>query len=1506
MARFKQGQHVSFGGKEGVVEDVDLTPGMVDVRYGRLVKRHSAEDLVHAARENSGRRRRRKPRQRRRARWNPDLPAVPADRLVELKAELEQVLADRARLISQAHSLEGAGKGPPRTPTAGTPDRRGSPERQEEARRERAVRGLSYMRATDAEGRTLPGSPEWEEVTKNAARLHLLGLNLQDRIHRLERGLPEVEPPPVRRELTPEQQEEYDDARAQRSRADTGGRKLKVAKGRPPKRKQQVGAERGKITSLQVKGGKFLTLPDPPRFPKSRSGKRYIDELCGNPLDGTLYVLAMPQQTRWIHHTVTNADAQEVLGLALTKDLDETTFWSDPAAVRRNFKLLMERQGFTDLQEKGTDWMSNEEGVSTIVPFTAADVAQIRLGVMPSAQFSRIKKAKGRTGAGKPQAKDLSEENMKRRDPLFTPGLLPTNTFFWKRPESLGGGYTAFIFSTRKGLELERLQTKFQPPLPFAKRKSPFFSWQRLYRPIVPTQAGFREPVCLTEEGEKAGKAARTAADQVGQLLRRLRGMSHALNESETWPTRKLRSFLRSGDAALGALAWFASGMQDIISTLQFAPEKRQAHPEAEVFSVFAAAFEGLGLEAVVRTIADLPVPLAVRNPHRFARVLGGDSIRAADEDTVFPQRFVAVPFATLPDATSPSAARLQESIDSAQGDIAAKEAEAAREHKKGNRAEASRLRAEARDMEEAQSLIPRRFRGAIISKQAGSLLPLLKGRGPARLATFIAEKQLRTGLLPSAGLSGEERFEAFKAASGKIHEQIKHLGCLQREKETDDAFAFRMEKKFGSQYRQKCDLLLGLAYIFYSVGGPDLIAALVQAQTILGYTTRGRGHAASAEVPGLLRQRSELKAQLEAVKDSAATRLNRADAALKRIKQEMDKAVFGHGTPRILSMRRGAMGEGEAWAVLRKQQRLDSGRERYLQRSRGSTWADGEVREGTKMWSDLWSQGRYPTRASDRTSPDQVVWIPGHNSEMWRWMETTPAMMRAQPELQRLEVKRAAILAEREAAAQALASATAELEGGRGGLGTRVDTAAKDLAVIDRKITDLLTQQTTWERAVNDPAALHERMKAMPAAATVQGTQAFAARKLAATQTKLKEEGRRRKQAEKRLDFARRRAETTTATTGLGQVRRRLGELIQGQSLSLAGGVSYFFTFNPVLFMITKAWWGRGGGGPWAKTKVSKTEFNYSPAVVQRAQDVNTVGRYGESLRLVYERALSRYPGGRQVDLEEMQNQLAGHLRSSRALAQFEEYRKIELKHGVGSTDDRELAAIGDLRSELDKNKSYHNLRLIDRLGPALGYHPGVDVVYEAADLVNDPAGQLTEMRQEAQDASLAYASEGSRLDRLATAARGTKLAASGEHGQTAANIQELAVFPGIGKKTIAKLRRAGINTVQRLRMATDAQLRALKLQAPQLRAVRHARALAGESLQGAEWAPAGSDGGSMEPLDLTMERPYKRYRRGSAEREPSLYPRDSALAALEYLETDSTLLQRLIKRRKKQLGLD
>lgn len=46
MSRLVKGARVSFRGQVGTVEALDLTPGMVDVRYGSLVKRHRKDDVA--------------------------------------------------------------------------------------------------------------------------------------------------------------------------------------------------------------------------------------------------------------------------------------------------------------------------------------------------------------------------------------------------------------------------------------------------------------------------------------------------------------------------------------------------------------------------------------------------------------------------------------------------------------------------------------------------------------------------------------------------------------------------------------------------------------------------------------------------------------------------------------------------------------------------------------------------------------------------------------------------------------------------------------------------------------------------------------------------------------------------------------------------------------------------------------------------------------------------------------------------------------------------------------------------------------------------------------------------------------------------------------------------------------------------------------------------------------------------------------------------------------------
>ena len=88
---FRKNQKVSFRGSPGVVQAVDLTPGMVDVTYpSGITKRHRKEDLSLLARNNSGRPRRSRGqsrgRARSRARYNPERSKAEAEAKAEAKA----------------------------------------------------------------------------------------------------------------------------------------------------------------------------------------------------------------------------------------------------------------------------------------------------------------------------------------------------------------------------------------------------------------------------------------------------------------------------------------------------------------------------------------------------------------------------------------------------------------------------------------------------------------------------------------------------------------------------------------------------------------------------------------------------------------------------------------------------------------------------------------------------------------------------------------------------------------------------------------------------------------------------------------------------------------------------------------------------------------------------------------------------------------------------------------------------------------------------------------------------------------------------------------------------------------------------------------------------------------------------------------------------------------------------------------------------------------------------
>ena len=156
----------------------------------------------------------------------------------------------------------------------------------------------------------------------------------------------------------------------------------KKAAGGSFKRPELIGGRQAALSPVQTllaqKGAGFFTLPDPPRFAESRTGPHYVKDLCGNPIDGTLYVLALSEQGRFIKQRVTQKVWDTALRAWERKNRGSaTTGIPDPEEV---LKPLMQQGGWRSLIKIGRrPGAAPYPGADRVqLPFTADEVRRIR------------------------------------------------------------------------------------------------------------------------------------------------------------------------------------------------------------------------------------------------------------------------------------------------------------------------------------------------------------------------------------------------------------------------------------------------------------------------------------------------------------------------------------------------------------------------------------------------------------------------------------------------------------------------------------------------------------------------------------------------------------------------------------------------------------------------------------------------------------------------------------------------------------------------------------------------------------------------------------------------------------------------------------------------------------------------------------------------------------------------------------------------------------------------
>jgi len=471
---------VQFRGKAGVVEAVDLTPGMVDVRYGRLVKRHSASDLSHAARANTGRRRPKRGRGRR-ARWNPGADeAHEAAQAALTAAQEEKRAAEKAhrrslkeeqrfreygswkRLYDEAQSRPAL---PAKLKQVAAQlqaiEREQGPLRREDAERFFAEAGvledhIRWVALSDAwkgapamaqrrkeliEQLSLASSATDRElaeairVTEKGARDRLavaLGeVQAVQKVAEQAAALAETEAATVKEQKAAEREAKKKEPKppapepteaeiAAADAADKHARRLAAderKEGRDrrrevlssesarweKRRERELGTSEPGTTEHGARSGEreaaallssdhaaversgavnFFVLPDPPRFEREwRTPSKYFGELCGNPIDGSIYVLRL--------------SGQKVLGRKLITDkvwaklkrsyTSRGKRWPEPGdydGVAAILTRILKADGYTQVTPRGRRQEAQPDATQKKrrIYFTAADVRRMKAG----------------------------------------------------------------------------------------------------------------------------------------------------------------------------------------------------------------------------------------------------------------------------------------------------------------------------------------------------------------------------------------------------------------------------------------------------------------------------------------------------------------------------------------------------------------------------------------------------------------------------------------------------------------------------------------------------------------------------------------------------------------------------------------------------------------------------------------------------------------------------------------------------------------------------------------------------------------------------------------------------------------------------------------------------------------------------------------------------------------------------------------------------------------------
>lgn len=1414
---FRKGQPVVYRGQQGVVEAVNLTPGMVDVRYGSLVKRHAAGEVQAVARRNAGE-----------GSSEPTGPQILAQLIRRLTNELNTLRSEieesNAKVASLRRDLAEA-----RLETTAQSIRRTLGE----------VEG--QLRAQESEYRKVEGALAYWSAGGAA-----------------------------------KEQEAYDNwllsEEGRRVRAFQKQLKDKPAKPAPTKRGTTQSTYAAKLAAgaqqIELEKGAFFVLPDPPRFDFDPVTGDYTSELCGNTIDGSLYAVALNAKGMQKRAHLTQRQWNALL-TQYQKDNPNKRLPEDIFEVVKMVRPFFLNLGYPTVAVRGRkQWAALQEGASGEVPgLTEEEVHAIRSGVVQAggvedtiarlqdqiAAQKRIlaeaekgsdayRRAKSKLEVLIPALRDATAEAEASRK-IFTPtpqltrirrpgkdrtrpaaellagtkgpkekqlyeAPFPPDAFFWQQSD---GTYVAIYGMARTSEGRQRLLTRFQPPWRerSGKRFSPFFSWVRLNRPLASGEerGWYTAPLCVTERHSEIAETTRKILRPVREARSSMSSLRNAITTYAGEPLKTATSARRVTEATLRSVAWLASYLQDAEQTLQLMPASMR--DSNELYQLLRMVLEtpknpwGVNAQLLLYTAMFGPVRLLSQEPLRRARVLDRDRIQARIEDllnrenlsaaeksqleadlsalsTPMPPRYQAIVVAE----SGKSAERIQEEIEKLEEALRV----AAQRNQKNM---VDRLQAQINQLQDRLgSSIAGRVEEALrkrteLRTKSSRLegLQAIRGAiiGPEDLAYLVADALFNSRIASAEGQRKQNLQEA------KIH-AVSELEVAAR-------------PLFGSdpESAEKLRVLRAGFYVYHALGGDDLVRRLMHAEDMLKRVREDAGRIPSDDFASQRKLIRDTKAQLDAARRHFSAELNlpKELAELQSIEKELLREV-------------------------QLREHIETLKQRVYEASEAA--------------------------ARDRG-----------NSDLARVLAKF-----------KLELRR----------------------------------AESEYALIPRKQTDA-SIRPQLQRLQEEIARLKSLIESQQVQAEGVGS-------------------RRKTKAE---------AEVDRLKQLLEDLRAEERKFFQGQSPRLEN-TEYYYTFNPVLFAITQKYWNTVKA-PFGTTKTASGQQTLTEAANTLMEDIDAAGRYGHSLKLLYESAkVSQETGSRSLAdtaaaidervgapyfLAEIERQMqeAGDIAGLSAAARQAQYKELAEK------GERLLAT--RIYSDLEMMEQGRGGRtpLFQQYGSGaesyyMGWLPEMaegglspwDVQTSASDLQADPTHYLTDLRQRAEDAML-------------RTMRPTRTHSSGVY---------LKDIPGVGEKTLEALAEIGVTTPEEARKVPmpllkeaigTARARNLKnwvlrwwqqgadVKPPPVLSPEERKAQAQKEARDAFRKEQSLKPGTKQPipeerrapmsrLKIPSHSPYKHARAWSETSVPSDYPAASSVAALEALQIDAEQLRSAVEQRK------